>query len=490
MVPGASSGPSSRRMDETPPPSGHDVERELRARVAVDELEPALERAPSPPVRPPLRRRGHEKVVAGVAGGLADHWGIPALALRLPLAIAVFLSAVVAWEVVTGGATIGPLEGLVGLIVVGSIVATIAYVVLWIVVPREDVVRSPAGRFTERISPRRLTRRYPNIGSIPGFVFLAIGGAILADRLGIWEPDLFLAAGLIALGVWLYRRDRAVPSGAVVVERATEGGETVVVGSGSGRSTAPTPVVRPPRERSPLGWITFGVALLVVSVAAIWTSLADDTLATAHRAVGLERISTIPAIGLLVLAAGLFVGSVFGRARWLIVPAAFVVPVMLITSVIRLPFEGKFGDSYVRAADLGEDEVVTRRSAFGSIYVNLGRFQGRPNVERELQLSTAAGTVTVVVPYDAHVRIDAFAGLGAIGLEVQRTHGLEVSDSAVLEPRHGDGATFIVHAEVGLGDLNVYRYAPTKRQLRELRQEERRAERRAERLAEREGAAA
>ena len=159
---------------------------------------------------------------------------------------------------------------------------------------------------------------------------------------------------------------------------------------------------------------------------------------------------------------------------------------MLVTSVIRLPFDGEFGDSYVRPADLVEDEIVTRRSAFGSIYVDLGRFRGRPDVEREFQLSTAAGTVTVVVPYDAHVRIDAFAGLGTIGFGVRQTQGLEVSDSAVLEPRHGDGATFIVHAEVGLGDVNVYRYSPTKRQLRELRQEERRAER----LAERQEAAA
>ncbi len=179
-------------------------------------------------------------------------------------------------------------------------------------------------------------------------------------------------------------------------------------------------------------------------------------------------------------------GSVFGRARWLILPALLVVPVMLVTSVIRLPFEGTFGDSFVRPADLAGDEIVTRRSAFGSIYVDLGRFRDRPHVEREFQLSAAAGTVTVVVPYDAHVRIDAFVGLGAIGFGVRQTQGLEISDSAVLEPRYGDGATFIVHAEVGLGDVNVYRYEPTKRQLREIRQEERRAER----LAEREEAAA
>jgi phage shock protein PspC (stress-responsive transcriptional regulator) len=466
-------------MDETPAGTGHDVERELGGGVAVDEPEPALERAPSPPVRPPLRRRADDKVVAGVAGGLADHWGIPALAVRLPLAIAMFLSAAVVWEVVTGSGSIGPWEGLVGLIVLGSIVATIAYVVLWMVVPREDVVRSPAGRFTQRVSPRRLTRRYPNIGSIPGFVLLAIGGAILADRLGIWEPDLFLAAGLIALGVWLYRRDRSAPSEAAVVERTAEGSETVVVGSAP--STAPAPVIRPPRERSPLGWITFGVALLVVSVAAIWTSLADDTLATAQQAVGLERISTIPAIGLLVLAAGLLVGSVFGRARWLVLPALLAVPVVLVTSVIRLPFEGQFGDANLRPGaptTPADNEVVMRRNALGSIYVDLGRLRGRGDVVRELELSTAVGTVTVVVPFDAHVRANAFTGLGTITLGSRHTQGVEVSDSATLDPRHGDGATIVVYAEVGLGDVYVLRYAPTRRELRELRREERREERR------------
>jgi phage shock protein PspC (stress-responsive transcriptional regulator) len=478
MAPDASGGPSSRRMDETPTGSGHDVERELRARVAVEdeaELDPEWP-SPSRPGRPPLRRRAQGKWVAGVAGGLADHWGVPALVLRIPLAIAVVVAASVLWNAITGHGGLLESDGLPGLIVVASLAATVGYGVLWLVLPLEDVVRSPARQFGER---------YPRIRSVPGLVALAIGGAILADRLGIWQPDLVLAAGLIALGLWLFRRDRAVSSEPRSSERPPQG---VVTVEGAAPPTAPA-ITRQPRERSPLGWITFGVALLVVCVAAIWTSLAADTLSTINRAVGFTRISTIPAVGLLVLAAGLLLGCVFGRARWLILPALLVVPVMLVASVVRLPFEGAFGNSYLRAHDLVEREVATQRRAMGSIYVDLSRFQGRPEVERELQLSTVVGTVSVVVPFDAHVRIEAFTGLGTIGFGPRSTYGLEVSDSATLEPRHGDGPTFTVHVEVGLGDVYVYRYSPTKRELHELRRDERLAERRAERTAEREAAA-
>jgi len=459
MAPRPRAGHHPGRMDETPADSGHDVERELRARVAVGdeaELDPEWP-SPSPPPRPPLRRRAQGKWVAGVAGGLADHWGVPAIVLRIPLAIAGLIWSLVLWVALTNRQGTSPWDtiGLPASFVLISFLAIAAYVVLWIGLPREDVARSPAGRFTER---------YPRIRSVPGFVLLAIGGAILADRLGIWEPDLVLAAALIAVGVWLYRRDATAapttqgPAGTIVVDSASKG-------------STPVPVVRPPRERSPLGWITFGIALLVVSLAAIWTSLADD--AAVQRAVGLSRISVIPAFGLLVLAAGLLVGSVFGRARWLIVPALLVLPVLLVSSVVRLPYDGGFGDAFLRPGPTGDNEAIVRRNALGSIYVDLGRFRGRSDLVRELQLSTVLGTVTVVVPFDAQVRVDGFTGLGTLGFGTRHVQGLEVSDSATLEPRRGDGATFIVHADVGLGDVYVLRYGATKRDLRELRLEER-----------------
>jgi phage shock protein PspC (stress-responsive transcriptional regulator) len=470
-------------VDESPRDE-RDVERELRSQVALDDGA-ALEPEWPPPGRRPLRRRAHERWVAGVAGGLADRWGVRALAVRIPLAIAAFVSASTAWQVLTGGNVVDASDGIMPLIVGGSFLAIVVYLVLWVVVPREDVVRSPVGRVGARLDPRRLTERYPGIRSIPGFVAIAVGGAILADRLGIWEPDLALAAGLIALGIWLYRRDRAAPSDVRVIEPENEATRSET--STMPRS-APYPLqASPPRERSPLGWITFGVALLVVCIAAIWSRLAGDTsssmrevgdaLFVLERASGLGRVSAIPALGLLVLAAGLLIGSVFGRARWLIAPAILLVPVVLVTSVIRLPVDGAVGDTYVRVGVPGsssENETVVRRRAVGSIHVDLNRLRGASGVTRALELSTVAGAVTVVVPFDAHVEVDAFTGLGTLALGRRSEYGVELAETASLEPRHGNGATLIVSAEVGLGNVHILRYAPTKRQLQRLREQERR----------------
>jgi phage shock protein PspC (stress-responsive transcriptional regulator) len=470
MALAASRGPSSRRMgDDTPRASEQDVERELRAHVADREGSEAPEPGVPPPSRPRLHRRASGKWVAGVAGGLADHWGVPASLIRIPFAIAG--SALVLRVLSGGGSDLDPSDGIVDLVVTASFTAVAAYFVLWLVLPREDLARSPAGRVVDR---------YPGIRSFPGFVLLVIGGAILADRLGIWEPDVVIAIALIAVGIWLFRRE------ATEIERRATG---VAPSAGPGETEEPTPSrhewgstlrpPRPPRERSPLGWIVFGAALLVMCVAAIW-SFSDDN--------DIEHVAAIPALGLLVLSAGLVVASVYGRGRWLILPALLITPVVLVSSLIRVPIEGRVGDAFYRPHNLGEFNVAGYSNSVGSMHVDLVRFAGRNDVERELWLTTAVGTVTIVVPYDAHVRVDASTGLGTLSLGPQGQQGMEISDAARLDPRHGDGATFTFHVDVGIGDVHVLRYAATKRQLRELR-EERRAERVAERASEREAGA-
>src|SRR5688500_13490489 len=137
---GASGGPSSRRMDETPAGTGHDVERERRGRVAVEDeggLDPEWPE-PSPPVPPPLRRRARGRWVAGVARGLADHWGVPAIILRIPLAVAGLTSGILVFNTLTSGSVDPDSIGLPSSFILVSFAALVAYSVLWIVVPRED----------------------------------------------------------------------------------------------------------------------------------------------------------------------------------------------------------------------------------------------------------------------------------------------------------------------------------------------------------------
>ena len=459
-----SGGPSSRRMDETP----QDVERELRARVVVDEPEPIPSPPDRTPPRVPLRRRATGRWVAGVAGGVADRLGLPALVLRIPLGIAALIWVLVGLSALFDDNMQLDLSqiGVPDSWVVLSFAAIVAYVVLWVVLPREDIARSPAGRFLDR---------YPGLRSAPGLVLLAIGGALLADQLGIWKPEVAVAIGLIALGVWLYRRDaRPVEVDRVSVDRvAVAGSPSSAAVPGAAIAEVAPVAPRAPRERSPLGWIAFGAALLVVCVAAISASV-SPSVGGAGEATGVSRIAAIPALVLLVLAAGLIVGSVYGRARWLILPALLLVPVVLIASVIRLPLEGRFGDQSLYPMFPGQLAGSYTTTA-GKIYVDLNRFQGRDEiVDLPLRASTVIGNVTIVLPYDASFRVRASTGLGSISFGRHYEDGVEVSASGESVSKYEGGPSFVFDLEAGIGSVSVFRNAPTKKQLREIRREIRR----------------
>jgi phage shock protein PspC (stress-responsive transcriptional regulator) len=470
-------------MDERPPeepsdrpagvePAPADVERELRARVVIEDLDEPR-RAPSPPPGapadgpgPPFRRRASRRVVAGVAGGLADRWGAPALLLRIPLGAAAVVWGLLLLGVVTDEyLTLRPERlGLPPAIWFLSLLAIGAYLLLWVVVPREDVGTSPA---------TRLLARYPGMRSWPGFVLLAIGAALLADRLGIFEPTVVVAFAMIGLGIWLFRLD-----GREVAPRAGRSSEP---GRTPDEASPPAPNVavhvrepRPPREGSPLGWIASGAALLVVSVAAIWSATAEPTFGP-EGASGLTRISTIPALGLLVLAAGLLAGSVFGRARWLILPAVLLVPLVLLTSVIRLPPEGRFGDTYVNPFFPGQLPAGYINAA-GKVFVDLNRMQGREEMDDWLlKASSVMGDVTIIVPYDASYRVQAYTGLGSVSFARRYEDGFEVSAWGESISRFEGGPSFVFDLEAGIGNVSVLRNAPTKRELREIRRAEREA---------------
>jgi phage shock protein PspC (stress-responsive transcriptional regulator) len=427
--------------------------------VTVDELADPTDEglAPSRSVMA-LRRRATHRLVAGVAGGLADHYETRPIWFRLPFGGSALIVGVLAAGVLSdpnhADAVGSALLSLLALLVV------FAYLLLWWLIPREDLPESAA---------RRLSRQYPSARRWPGIALLGFGTALLLDQLGVWRPNVVLAFALIGAGVLLYRRESVVvPEVREPVATPPAGTTPVATTPGVTTPGAITPgaIPRVPRERSPLGWIVFGVMLLVVGGAAMWASLTSAT----------PRIATFPALGLLVLAAGLLVGSVFGRAKWLILPSLLIVPVMLATSSIRLPLEGRFGDTYLRPRDLGELVGAYRTSA-GGIFIDLKRFQGRSELELPLQASSVFGDVSVLVPYDAHVEVRGYAGLGEVFLGRRSAGGLEASLARTLEPKHGDGATFILRLETGIGNVSVTRYQPTRNELRELRRELMRQER-------------
>src|SRR6266545_3377044 len=318
------------------------------------------EPAPQSPGRRPLRRRAGHRLVAGVAGGLADYAGMRPLVFRLMFVVFAFL----------GG---------IGILI---------YLLLWWLIPREDLPDSAA---------ERLVRRFPNAPSWVGIALLGLGMILLAGKLGLWDTNVLWAVLLIGLGVVLFRRDaqRAGADGHTPPTSTNHPASAVTVPEPSWAQPSPPPpaasrpmaMPRAPREASPLGWLVLGVTLLVVGAVAILQNL---------DAVHLSAVR-FPALALLVLGVGLLVGAFVGRARWLILPGLLLVPIVLAASLIDVPLEGGIHDVH---AFPHTHQAVARsyRVVAGSIYLDLTSMKGTAAAP-VIAASTGVGEIDVVVPY-------------------------------------------------------------------------------------------
>lgn len=411
----------------------------------------------------------HDKVFGGVAGGLADYLGIGAFGLRLVFGF----SAIVVGFLLLRPSSLpygayyyaSRLASFRDLVKTGAGLAVVGYFGLWVFVPAEDADVSAV---------RSIGRKLPRLSGVRTWLatLAFIGGAtVLGSQLGLWSGDIIWAFLLIGVGLLLFRRD---------AERATGGGGSVAsdpVGVSTTPEPPPIPTTwsavqppgvpprtataspRPPRERSPLGWLVLGLALLAVGIAAIAQNLGLVEL----------RLVDFPAIGILVLGTGMFVGAFAGRARWLAIPALPLALLVLAFSVIHVPLVGGLRDIFARPMSLahipggfGETSDGYRVIA-GNVYVDLTGFQceQQPLV---VNASSGFGNVTLYVPFDAHVIATGSVGLGHLGFGTFGADGVERYLHHTLEPRFGDGPTIRADLQSGIGNVYVYRESLVKRQ--------------------------
>jgi predicted membrane protein len=102
--------------------------------------------------------------------------------------------------------------------------------------------------------------------------------------------------------------------------------------------------------------------------------------------------------------------------------------------------------------------------------------QGREEMDDWLlKASSVMGDVTIIVPYDASYRVQAYTGLGSVSFARRYEDGFEVSAWGESISRFEGGPSFVFDLEAGIGNVSVLRNAPTKRELREIRRAEREA---------------
>ncbi len=388
----------------------------------IEEAQPNLHRR--------LERRRDQRLLAGVAGGLADHFGVDPAWFRIAFLV-------------------------LGLFGGGGL---FLYALGWLLIPEQGAPESAAATLTKDVGIRKL-------GAI---VLIGIGLLVLAGptwmplvQAGYLDSSLGWAFVLVVIGFALLRGERPGPRNnsdsappSAVAETpaipATRSSASAPVGPAPANWWPPSPPAPPappkPRpRRSPLGWIAVAVALLAVGVGALVDRSASVTVDP----------GTMMALVLIILGLGLVVGAFWGRARWLVFVGVVVLPVALATNLIDFPLRGQVGGNYLaprRASDLTGNYSVLA----GSLTFDMTNFDFNPQEPISLPLHMAIANVNLTVPRGVRVKLRghleagqvSFFGAGREGVDLRFD---EVAGGSALERE------LVVDLDAQYGSVNFYR---------------------------------
>jgi hypothetical protein len=303
-----------------------------------------------------------------------------------------------------------------------------------------------------------------------GIALIGAAALILAASLDLVSGNLLFAAVLFVIGVLLYRGDIGgsdepkspdaldggrddVPADVLLDtdldEPAPDGGGPPDGGGEPPQETHPAPPPVPPhaepKQRSILGQLTIAAALIAVGGLALLDAAGVLFPGFVHYV----------ALALGVVGAGLLVGTIFGRARWLIFIGLLLVPVLLVASVVpSWTFNGEAGDAFYRPLSIEEIDQVGRQYelAAGSLHIDLTSLDVEAGALRiPLEVKIGAGEIRIDVPAGVPALVDASVGIGAIDLFGDDRAGLGVSSIA----DSGSPPVFLITAEAGVGKIVV-----------------------------------
>ncbi|MEO8267967.1 MAG: PspC domain-containing protein [Ilumatobacteraceae bacterium] len=196
---------------------------------------------------------------------------------------------------------------------------------------------------------------------------------------------------------------------------------------------------RPRPPRSPLGLLTIGSATVIGALVWLLNGSAGN------RGVWAFGWATV------VLGVGMVVGAFAGRARWLIVPAMATTVAAVTASALSFAGVGldhRSGDR-TEFVSAGSTVAARYRTGTGSFELDLTSYPDAASTAIEV----GVGDLTVLVPDNAHVQIDARVGVGSIEALGSTSNGYRRS---LTIDDHRDGAQLIkLKLRVGVGHLEV-----------------------------------
>lgn len=383
-----------------------------------------------------LTRPVQGRMLAGVAEGVANNFGISDWIPRVFFVVTAFF----------GG------------------LGVVLYAAGWAFIRSEDESESPAERFFSGAS---------SSGSWIGIGLIVLAGIIVLSNFTFLSGEVIWAAAFLVIGLLLYlgfipgepssedhdpveskegvQRMTTTTDGTTATELIdTPSGDSPAGGSGTPPPT-PTPTPTPPsppkpREQSILGRLTMGVVLLGLGTLAI-----------------LDNIDSIPidaeprhymALAVTIVGVGLIVGGFVGRARWLIIVSAILVPTLLFSPAFEYDWEARNFD--LEATPLTFAEVEDEYAIdIGEMVIDLREL---PWSGQELRLEAAvdAGNLEIYLPEGVGLIGEASVDVGRVSEPGERsTAGL--GDPTLTWDEPGDLGTVVLDAHVDVGNIEIRR---------------------------------
>ena len=371
-----------------------------------------------------LRRRTSDRVIGGVAGGVAEYFNIDPLLIRVAFA---------------------------GLMIFGG-AGLVLYVAAWLWIPAQGRDDSIAEDVLARLS-----RRMGTVGMVPLVLLGAVLVAGYLNRYGAWfsgdapmrtRDAIVLAVAVIVGGIVILRwregprglRAAGAAPGPIAPDVATPASSPRPTTWPPGVATIP--IAEPqPRTRSPLGWYVVAATLGAVGVVALIGNL-PGLAVTLGQYFG---------VILAILGFGLIVGAWWGHARVLILLGLLLLPVAVTAAFINVPLNGGIAEQTFRPATVGELRSEYRLAG-GEIQLDLTDLPAGVD-PIGITASVGVGILRVTIPADARVELNARVGGGRLSLFGNRQTGTGLNDR--VERLDGLGPRFVMTFDVGIGGLIV-----------------------------------
>jgi hypothetical protein len=221
-------------------------------------------------------------------------------------------------------------------------------------------------------------------------------------------------------------------------------------GGGTPPTPTPTPPILPPsaskpKERSILGRLTMGFMLLGLGILAILDNVPAIPIDPAPR--------HYMALSVTIVGLGLLVGAFAGRARWLILVGAVMIPTLFLSPVFEWDWNSETFDVLVEPdtfAELNDFYSID----VGNLVIDLTELPWNGETI-DITARVDAGNIEIRLPDDVGLVGEATVEVGRVGAPGRESAGLGSPGLDFNES--GTEGTLILDAHVDVGNIDIRR---------------------------------